>query len=72
MKSKVSTAVEMLRATGHRVEAQIRGASGTMWYQIDGYMLASHEEMENLADGVYTLTELQELYEKRRADEKSW
>jgi hypothetical protein len=70
MKTKVSTAIEMLRATGHNVEAQVRGEAGTMWYQIDGYMLASHEEMENLADGVYTLTELQELYEKRRADKQ--
>jgi hypothetical protein len=31
--------------------------------------LATGEEIEHLADGVYSFAELQELYVKRRADE---
>jgi len=40
-------------------------------FEIDGKMLASWEEIEDLADGVYSLVELEDLYERRQTDEKS-
>jgi hypothetical protein len=33
-------------------------------------MLASWEEMENLADGVYSLEELEDLYRRRQAEDR--
>ena len=34
-------------------------------------MLVSWEEMQNLADGVYSLAELEELFRRRQAEEAS-
>ena len=64
-KEKVEAAIRMLRAQGHLVEIQVLGD----WYQIDGCMLASWQEMQDLADGVYSLTELEELFRRRQAEE---
>jgi hypothetical protein len=69
-KVKHDTAIKMLREQGHTVEPQIRGAQGTLWFEIDRRMLASCEELENLADGVYDLNELEELYVLRRSEEQ--
>jgi hypothetical protein len=69
MKQKIDKAVGMLREQGHTVQPQIRGATGTIWFEIDGRMLASWKEMQNLADGIYNLAELEELYVRRRAEE---
>ena len=56
MKSKVDTAIEALRRQGHTVCPQNR--EGTFWYEIDGRMLASRQEMEDLGDHVCSLVEL--------------
>ena len=69
MKAKVEAALRMLVSQGHTVEPQVRGAEGRMWFQVDRRMLVSHEEMVDLADGVYSLTELEELYKRRQSDE---
>ena len=35
---------------------------GVLWFEIDGNMLATRQELLELADGVYSLTELRELF----------
>ena len=69
MKEKIDAAVQMLKKQGHSVDAQVR--DGKEWFQIDGRMLASSEEMRNLGDGVYSLAELEELFIRRRVEETS-
>ena len=66
MKDKVNTAIRMLKEQGHVVQTQVRGAQGKFWFEIDSRMLVSWEEMQNLADGVYSLSELEDLFERRR------
>ena len=68
-KAKVDAGIRMLRAKGHTVQAQVRGDEGRMWFEVDSRMLVSWEEMQNLADGVYSLTELEDLYKRRQAEE---
>jgi hypothetical protein len=48
MKQKVDTAIEALKAQGHTVRPCSR--EGTFWFEINGRMLASWQEMEDLAD----------------------
>lgn len=61
--------VRMLEEQGHLVEERIQ--FDKMWWEIDQRMLATPEEIRHLADGVYSLSELEELYIKRRADEQA-
>jgi hypothetical protein len=68
-KEKVDAAIEMLKNQGHTVQGQVRGEKGTLWFEVDSRMLVSWDEMQNLADGVYSLVELEELYRKRRDEE---
>jgi hypothetical protein len=68
-KEKVEAAIDILKRQGHAVQAIIR-ENGTMWFEIDRKMLTSWDEMINLADGVYTLEVLIELYKVRQAQEK--
>jgi len=70
-KEKVNAAIRMLNAQRHVVETQVRGDKGEHWYQIDGWMSVSSQEMQDLADGVYSLTELTELFILRRIEEVS-
>jgi hypothetical protein len=69
-KAKIEAAIKMLRETGHSVHTQMRGDKNTVWFEIDRRMLASWEEMENLADGVYSLEELEDLYRRRQAEDR--
>jgi hypothetical protein len=66
---KISEGVRMLQGQGHRVE--LRNEFGKMWWEIDHWVPASPEEIEHLVDGVYSLDELQELYIKRRREERA-
>lgn len=66
---KISQGVRMLKEQGHQVEGRIQ--FGKMWWDIDRRMLATPEEIEHLADGVYTLAELEELYIRRRNEERT-
>jgi len=63
---KIDAATKMLREQGHTVKKQVRGDN--LWFEVDQRMLVSGEEMQNLADGVYSLAELEELFRRRRAD----
>jgi hypothetical protein len=61
----------MLREQGHRVEFLLReeeNGKTKAWWKVDED-LASAQEMENIADGIYSFEELHELFVKRRADE---
>jgi hypothetical protein len=69
-KAKIEAAIKMLRETGHSVQTQMRGEKNTVWFEIDRRMLASWQEMENLADGVYSLGELEDLYRRRQAEDR--
>src|ERR1700740_3718628 len=66
---KISEGVRMLQGQGHRVE--LRNEFGKMWWEIEHWVPASPEEIEHLVDGVYSLDELQELYIKRRREERA-
>jgi hypothetical protein len=59
----------MLREQGHLVEPRIQ--FDKMWFEIDRRMLASAQEVEEIADGVYSFPELVELFEKRRLKESA-
>jgi hypothetical protein len=68
MQDDVNSAVRMLHTQGHSVRPYVR--YGVLWFEIDGNMLASRKELLELADGVYSLTELQELFVLRRTEER--
>jgi hypothetical protein len=69
MNDRLSKGVRMLEEQGHVVEGRIQ--YDKMWWEIDHRMLATPEEIGHLADGVYSLSELEELYIKRRAEEEA-
>ena len=69
MKSKVDAAIETLKSQGHSVRPYNR--EGTFWCEIDGRMLASQQEMEDLADRVYSLLELEDLFVRRQKEEQN-
>ena len=69
MEADLHAAIKMLQGQGHPVRPYIR--YGRLWFEIDGHMLATRQEMLELADGVYSLQELAELFGRRRAEEES-
>ena len=69
MEADLHAAIKMLQGHGHTVRPYIRW--GTLRFEIDGNMLASRREMLELADGVYSLQELAELFARRHAEEES-
>lgn len=60
MEDDVNSAVRMLHTQGHAVRPYIR--HGVLWFEIDGNVLATRQELLELADGVYSFRELQELH----------
>jgi hypothetical protein len=68
MKEKVDAGIRMLKSQGHTVQPQVLGEEGRMWFEVDHRMLVSWEEMQDLADRVYSLTELEELFTLRQAE----
>jgi hypothetical protein len=64
---KVSKGLRMLREQGHQVESTIQ--HGRLWWEIDRGMLATPEEISQIADGMYSLAELEELFVKRHQEE---
>jgi hypothetical protein len=68
---KIEAAIRKLKSEGHSVEKQMRGDKGEFWFEIDRRMLTSGQEMQNLADGIYSLAELEELFRRRKAEEAS-
>jgi hypothetical protein len=69
MKSKIDAAIAALKSQGHIVRPYNR--EGQFWYEIDSRMLASHQEMEDPADRVYSLLELEDLFVRRRKEEQN-
>jgi hypothetical protein len=68
MEEDVNAAIRMLHTQGHAVRPYFR--YGVLWFEIDGNMLATRQELLELADGVYSFTELRELLILRRAEEQ--
>jgi hypothetical protein len=66
MEEDLNTAIKILQGQGHTVRPYIR--YGTLWFEIDGNMLATRQEMLELGDGVYSLEELAELFARRLAE----
>ena len=69
MEAELHVAIKMLQGLGHTVRPYLR--YGTLWFEIDSNMLATRQEMLELADGVYSLQELAELFARRHAEEES-
>jgi hypothetical protein len=69
VEEELNAAMKMLSGQDHRVRPHIR--YGTLWFEIDGDMKATRQEMLELAEGVYSLNELRELFERRSAEEQS-
>jgi len=55
--------VRMLEEQGHLLEGRVQ--FNKICWEIDCRMLATPEEMTHLADGVYSLSELEELHKRR-------
>jgi hypothetical protein len=68
MEEDVNAAVRMLKTQGHAVRPYVR--YGVLWFQIDGDVLATRQELLELADGVYSFAELLELLARRRTEEQ--
>ena len=68
MEEDVNAAVKMLQTQGHAVRPHIR--NGVLWFEIDGNVLATRQELLELADGVYSFTELRELFLLRGTEER--
>jgi hypothetical protein len=66
MEEDLNTAIKILKGQGHTVRPYIR--YGTLWFEIDGNMLATRQEMLELGNGVYSLRELAELFVRRNAE----
>jgi hypothetical protein len=67
---KALNGAAMLREQGHRVEFQLRedeNGDSEVWWKVDGD-LTSAQEMEHIAEGVYSFDELHELFVRRRRD----
>lgn len=60
MEEDLNAAVRILHSQGHTVRPYIR--YGVLWFEIDGTLLATRQELLELADGVYSFTELRELF----------
>jgi hypothetical protein len=64
----VNAAIKVLTGQGHTVRPYLR--YGVLWFEIDASMLATQQEMLELGDGVYSFSELCELFARRRAEEQ--
>ncbi len=69
MEEDFNAAVRTIHAQGHAVRPYIR--HGVLWFEIDGNILATRQELLELADGVYSLLELRELCVRRRTEEQT-
>ena len=67
MSVKVVAAINGMNKLGH--DAHSYKHQGKVWVEIDHYMLASFEEIEELVDGVHSFKEVAELFKQRHAKE---
>jgi hypothetical protein len=63
---KVDAAIEALKARGHTVRPYKHEEN--FWFEIDGKMLASWEEMQELANLVTSLIKLEDLFRRRKEE----
>lgn len=68
MKHATEAAIKALRSRGHTVVPH--GGDGGCWYEIDGRMLASTEQMEELGSRVGSLIDMEVTLTERRAKEQ--
>jgi hypothetical protein len=61
MTSKVEVAFRTLTKQGHRVQAVVQ-VSGAVWFDIDGGLLLSWQQMSDFADGLHKFDELKQLH----------
>ena len=66
MAEDFDAAIKMLNGQGHTVRPYIR--QGRLLFEINGNVLATRQEILELADGVYSLEELLELSALRRGE----
>ena len=66
MKHPTDLAIEQLVCHGHQVRPF--AALDTVWFEIDGFLIASLQELEELGEGVYSVDELWELVLLRRRE----
>jgi len=64
MPSKVEVAFQMLLKQGHEVQAVVQN-NGAVWFDIDGNLRVSRDEMSEFADGLHSVEELRELPNER-------
>jgi hypothetical protein len=60
---KVSKGIRMLEAQGHLIAPHMK--IGKLYWEIDCRMWATSEELQYLADGVYSFSEFETAYIKR-------
>jgi hypothetical protein len=58
MNRKVSAAIRAFRSRGHTVKLLTR--HGVCWYEIDGKIIASTQEMEELGNRIHSRLELED------------
>jgi predicted ATPase len=68
-KEKIDIAIANLSEEGHTVDPRIH-TDGKMWFEIDRRMLASWQEMQELADGL-SLDRLEARYVRRQEQEQA-
>ena len=68
MEEDINAVVKMLHTQGHEVRPYIR--YGVLWFEIDSQVLATRQELLELADGVYSFAELRELLILRSTEER--
>jgi hypothetical protein len=66
---KLWKGIGMLKAQGHLIEPHMKFAK--LYWHIDCRIWATGEEIEYLADGLYSFSEFEEIYSKRGAYELS-
>ncbi len=65
MTPKVEVAFHMLSKQGHKVQAVVR--NDAVWFDIDGNLCVSWDQMSDFADGLHTFEELKELHRRSQA-----
>ena len=66
---KLWKSIQMLKAEGHLIVPHMKLAK--LYWEIDCRMWATAEEIECLADGVYSFSEFEEAYIQRGTQERS-
>ena len=68
MNSKIENAITALKSEGHSVEPYEHERD--IWFEIDGWLHVSPQQMEDLAGRVCSLLELEDLFKQRRKNER--